>query len=268
MPLPIIQIEKNLWSVSGYVLICTVSWGMQYVLFTFFLVWLDPRLAHSKAPHGCTPAVLANHLTSFVNTALCALGAAYVFNLMGQDSTPLDAPSLITGPVYPWSRFLYVNFAAYCIYDMIWCFAVTRPVQHLMVAHHILFLCVSLLLLFEDFLLVVGPALLLQELSSPFVNLFHTMNDFKVKGAIFTLNAAMMSVSFLIFRVILIGCAMGLILYHWSSLEPTLGLCRTFVIVTLFAGYGMQLFWFSKIAAGFIKFFQKGDAQSENAIES
>lgn len=262
MTLPVIPIDKNFWHVSGYVLICTVFWGLQYCVFTFLLLWFDPRLAHSKAPRGCTPAVLANHMTSFVNTAISAIGAAYVLDAIGQDNLAWDSTFLIVGPVYPWCKILYVNFAAYCVYDMIWCFAVTRPIEYIMVIHHVLFFLISLLLLWEDFLLVVGPLLLLQELSSPFVNLFHTMNDFKVKGALFTLNAAVMSICFLIFRVILIGFAMFLIPYHWNALAINCN--RGFVITTLFAGYVMQLFWFSKIAMGFVKFAQKGDAVSEN----
>lgn len=250
----VIPVSGAAWPVSGLLLACTVLWGFSYVLFTFLLICIDPRLAKLKVPDGCSPAHLANHLTSFCNTLICCSGAIWgLWKLAGQE-IPLGSDQLVIGPLIPSSRIYYINQAAYCLYDVIWVFTITRPIQRLMVVHHVLFFVVSLLLLEEDFLPALGPVLLLQEVSSPFVNLFHVFTDFQLKGGLaYTFNAALMTISFFLFRVVFIGLALAQVLYHWKTLGPTVHFARAFILAILGAAYVMQLFWFSKIAGGLVK---------------
>ena len=56
---------------------------------------------------------------------------------------------LVVGPIYPESRIFYVNFAAYCLCDALWVVCVTRPLDRLMLLHHVVFARVACRVLHE-----------------------------------------------------------------------------------------------------------------------
>lgn len=244
-------------SAQRWVFLLTVSWCCIYVVAnTAFQIRLRQLVANNPLtyPESLTAkaGAFANYVTSTLNS-LIALSAVVLFlPVMIKSGFDSDNTS-VNGPLLPGTDIVYLCFIAYVIYDTIYeCVLCEHPLSDAAIlGHHLIYLVTTCLLYQTGSFPLLTLVLFTQELSTPFLNVMHTLKVFSRERTLaFTLNAWALTITFFIFRAICPGIALGLILV---SPPKSWSLSTVVIISFVIVGYLMQLFWFTKIAKGLAK---------------
>ena len=166
---------------------------------------------------------------------------------------------------------IYIGYLAADLVPLIYFGAVTKSKAwkgaELYLVHHLLSLWSWGLMVARGHLHAVAVGLLLLEATAPFTNGRWFLATLEItKGTVYTINGVAMALSFLVFRVVLMGYI--LVRYVWVLREPfsALPLDTRLTVLSCYAfGYPLQLFWFQKIAKGLLKVLKGGSTKAAAA---
>jgi hypothetical protein len=258
-------------SMLPWLILLTMGWLCVYGVFAFGfdrqlrrLVSLNPLVYPESLISKSS--ILANYFTStlsFFIAVLADITVAREFRKISHEDVHKD---LVQGPVLPQTDFYYYCFLAYVIYDTIYetLLSETPKLDFIMIGHHALYFLCTLLLYLSDSLVLLTAVLMAQEFSTPFVNAMHVMKIYGLEShSLFTVNAAVMTLSFFAFRVVLPVLA---IVHVFVNAGPFTGqgagflgfssgesVARTIALALVLAGQCMQFFWFWKIVRGLLR---------------
>lgn len=206
-------------------------------------------------------SILSNYFTSTLNCIVALLAVVTVWREFKRTPHLNANKDLVEGPISRKSEFFYFCFMAYVIYDSVYegFLSETAKLDFIMLAHHALYFTCTSLLYFSDSLVFLTAVLMAQEFSTPFVNAMHSMKIFHMENTtIFTVNVALMTFSFFVFRVVLpvygfVHVFLNVSTAGFFGLASDESLARTLALGLAVAGQCMQIYWFGRIFRGLVK---------------
>ena len=257
------------------VIVLTLLWCCLYGVLVSVIRFKLQSLSHRDTSRYPDSLILkapqfANQVASTVK-ALISLLAAYTIIVSMPAS--LSSSQWVVGPMPPRAAFFYWNFIAYIVYDTAYeIFLTDAPkVDLVIVGHHFLYLFVTLILFNDSSMMLIAVTLIMQELSTPFLNAMLAMKTLTMENTkLFTFNAVALTVSFFVCRVINPIAA----LFHlFNSADKSFFAKweRSAVVGLVCIGSIMQISWFVRISHGMIKHFgtiKALDSEAEKLLNS
>ena len=193
-------------------------------------------------------------LTSTVHAVvICALAVKAI------QADPDVSPFTLGGPFYKTSadsNQLFQIFVGYLLSDTIGSVWYNRawPGWQANLIHHATAGSIFLLFLVAELGHSLGCAAILLEVTTPFVNARWFLDKMSLKSStLYMANGLAMTLLWLIVRV-LGGAGIGVMLaYQWHEIAQISPAKQAAFAAAYVLGYGLQLFWFSKIMKGALK---------------
>jgi len=163
-------------------------------------------------------------------------------------------------------------FMCYIVSDLI-ASSAFRLISYDMVAHHIIFIMVSLIITFNCFGALLAGTLLLMEASTPFLNFFlyfRHRSGWGPQNKLVEMSFYLFAICFVVFRLILFPLVCGYFFYHLAKKDTpvnlevlpaslgVIGLCLVLAIA-------VQFVWATQIGKKVLKFLSRGG--EEDGVE-
>jgi len=162
--------------------------------------------------------------------------------------------------------YLAVDLVSMCICD-VW--QAWRPVDKSMILHHVFILSFFTLGYVVDVGVWFGSALLINELSTPFVNVFWYLKYIGQKESkAFKINGTVLLLTFFVFRILYIPFNFWHFQAHGLCLDsenPAYQHLSWLMLIGYVAIYLINLFWFSKLVRGALQALQKKEEKPVGA---
>lgn len=185
------------------------------------VIGLFPHLLQYKPHDGRSPATVARHLCSVLNSALCLAAAFYQIHAhmmsigLIEVFIPRRSDPFIIEEMPRGMGALYVSLASYSACEVVWKLTSHSGPDWVGTLHRLLLAVTAAVMVTVDFVPGLRLLLFLQEAPSPFLTCWKLLSSFRLKDtSAFIFNGAFWVMTSAVIRIGLFGLCLALTVLH------------------------------------------------------